>query len=74
MAELTQQVCGDTATWAGLVLSPGVAVLILIIMLVTRVMRYVRIRYVVGCGFLCLGPAMVYAHGLSPQTDFTTLG
>jgi MFS transporter, DHA2 family, multidrug resistance protein len=36
-------------------------------------MRYIQIRYVVGCGFLCLGLAMVYAHGLSPQIDFTTL-
>jgi MFS transporter, DHA2 family, multidrug resistance protein len=73
MAQMTQQQFGYTATWAGLVLSPGAAVLILIIMLVTRVMRYVQIRYVVGCGFLCLGLAMVYAHGLSPQIDFTTL-
>jgi hypothetical protein len=36
-------------------------------------MRYIQIRYVVGCGFLCLGLAMVYVHGLSPQIDFTTL-
>ena len=32
-----------------------------------------QIRYVVGCGFLCLGVSMVYAHGLSPQLDFETL-
>jgi MFS transporter, DHA2 family, multidrug resistance protein len=73
MAQMAQQQFGYTATWAGLVLSPGAAVLILIIPLVTRVINYFQIRYVVACGFLFLGLALVYTHGLSPQTDFTTL-
>jgi MFS transporter, DHA2 family, multidrug resistance protein len=78
MSQLAQRQLGYTATWAGLVLSPGAAALLLIIPLVTRIMRYVQIRYVVGCGFLCLGLSMVYAHGvyargLSPQVDFETL-
>jgi MFS transporter, DHA2 family, multidrug resistance protein len=73
MAQMAQQQFGYTATWAGLVLSPGAAVLILIIPLVTRVINYLQIRYVVACGFLFLGLALVYTHGLSPQTDFATL-
>jgi MFS transporter, DHA2 family, multidrug resistance protein len=73
MSQLAQQQFGYTATWAGLVLSPGAAVLLLVIPLVTRVMRYVQIRYVIGSGFLCLGLSMVYAHSLSPQLDFETL-
>jgi DHA2 family multidrug resistance protein len=78
ISQLAQRQLGYTATWAGLVLSPGAAALLLIIPLVTRIMRYVQIRYVVGCGFLCLGLSMVYAHGvdargLSPQVDFETL-
>ena len=72
-SQLVQRQYSYTATWAGLVLSPGAAALLLIIPLVTRIMRYVQIRYVVGCGFLCLGVSMVYAHGLSPQLDFETL-
>ena len=36
MAQMAQQQFGYTATWAGLVLSPGAVVLILIIMLVTK--------------------------------------
>jgi DHA2 family multidrug resistance protein len=73
MSQLTQEQYGYTATWAGLVLSPGAAALLLIIPLVAKAMNYVQIRYVVGCGFLCLGLSMVYAHGLSPQLDFETL-
>ena len=79
MSQLVQQQYDYTATWAGLVLSPGAAALLLIIPLVTRIMRYVQIRYVVGCGFLCLGLSMlyphglsIYPHGLSPQLDFET--
>jgi MFS transporter, DHA2 family, multidrug resistance protein len=72
-SQLVQRQYSYTATWAELVLSPGAAALLLIIPLVTRIMRYVQIRYVVGCGFLCLGASMVYAHGLSPQLDFETL-
>lgn len=55
IAQLAQQQFGYTATWAGLVLSPGAAALILIIPLVTRVMNHVQIRYVTACGFLGLG-------------------
>jgi DHA2 family multidrug resistance protein len=73
ISQLAQRQYGYTATWAGLVLSPGAAVLLLIIPVVTRIVRYVQIRYVVACGFLCLGLSMVYAHGLSPQIDFETL-
>ena len=73
MSQLTQQQYGYTATWAGLVLSPGAAVLLLVIPIVTRILHYVQIRYVVACGFLCLGLSMVYAHHLSPQIDFETL-
>jgi DHA2 family multidrug resistance protein len=73
ISQLAQRQYGYTATWAGLVLSPGAAVLLLIIPLVTRVLRYVQIRYVVACGFVCLGLSMVYAHHLSPQLDFETL-
>ncbi|MGC1953856.1 MAG: DHA2 family efflux MFS transporter permease subunit [Gammaproteobacteria bacterium] len=73
ISQLAQRQYGYTATWAGLVLSPGAAVLLLVIPVVTRLLRYVQIRYVVACGFLCLGLSMVYAHHLSPQIDFETL-
>jgi MFS transporter, DHA2 family, multidrug resistance protein len=73
ISQLAQRQYGYTATWAGLVLSPGAAVVLLIVPLVTLVMRCVQIRYVIGCGFLCLGLSMVYAHHLSPQIDFETL-
>jgi MFS transporter, DHA2 family, multidrug resistance protein len=72
ISQVVQQQYGYTATWAGLVLSPGAAALLLIIPAVTRIMRYVQVRYVIGCGFLCLGLSMVYAHRLSPQLDFET--
>jgi MFS transporter, DHA2 family, multidrug resistance protein len=73
VSQLAQRQYGYTATWAGLVLSPGAAVLLLVIPVVTRVLHYVQIRFVVASGFVCLGLSMVYAHHLSPQIDFETL-
>jgi MFS transporter, DHA2 family, multidrug resistance protein len=70
---LTQQQLGYTALWAGLVLSPGAALLIAIIPVVNIAMRFVQARYVIGFGFLALGLSMLYSSTLSPQINFGTL-
>jgi MFS transporter, DHA2 family, multidrug resistance protein len=72
--QLSQQWLGYTATWAGLVLSPGALMIIFIIPFVARlVLPNVQTRYIIAFGFFSLGCALLYAHTISPQVDFTTL-
>lgn len=71
--QLAQQQLGYTAMWAGLVLTPGAVLIILIIPIVSKIMPYVQTRYIVATGFLLLGLAMVYSHGLTPNIDFHNL-
>jgi DHA2 family multidrug resistance protein len=66
-------VLGYTATWAGLILSPGALLVCLTIPLVGKIMPYVQTRYVIATGFLLLGGSLVYSHGLAPDIDFKTL-
>ncbi len=72
--QLAQQRLGYTATWAGLVLSPGALFIIVLIPFVSRLaMPNIQTRYLIGFGFFLLGCALLYAHTLTPQVDFTTL-
>ncbi len=71
--QLAQQRLGYTATLAGLVLSPGAALILILIPIVGRALPYVQTRYVIGFGFFTLGCAYSYAHGVTPDATFTTL-
>ena len=71
--QLAQQVLGYTATLAGLVLTPGGLVIIVLIPLVGIVMNKVAVRYVIAFGFALMGCAMVYSSHLVPSIDFGTL-
>ena len=71
--QLAQQRLGYTATWAGLVLSPGALFIIVLIPFVSRLLPKIQTRYLIGFGFFLLGCALLYAHTLTPQVDFTTL-
>jgi len=71
--QLAQEVLGYTATLAGYILSPGAILVCLSIPVVGRIMPYVQTRLVIGFGFLVIGMAMVYSHGLVPDIDFKTL-
>jgi MFS transporter, DHA2 family, multidrug resistance protein len=74
LPQLAQQRLGYTATWAGLVLSPGALMIIFLIPIISRVlMPYVQTRYIIGFGFFLLGCSLLYAHRITPQVDFTTL-
>jgi MFS transporter, DHA2 family, multidrug resistance protein len=53
--QFAQQVLPYTATWAGLVLSPGGIALMVLIPIVTMLERIVQPRYVIALGFLILG-------------------
>ena len=71
--QLAQTVLGYTATWAGLILSPGALLVCLTIPIVGKLMPYIQTRFVIATGFLLLGGSLVYSHGLTPGIDFKTL-
>ena len=73
LPQLAQQRLGYTATLAGLVLSPGALMILVLIPIVGRALPYVQTRYVIGFGFFTLGCAYSYAHGVTPDATFTTL-
>jgi len=71
--QLAQQVLGYTATWAGLILSPGGIVVIVLIPVVGRLMTIVQTRFVVAGGFFIMGSALLFSSHLAPNIDFPTL-
>jgi MFS transporter, DHA2 family, multidrug resistance protein len=71
--QLAQTVLGYTATWAGLILSPGALLVCLTIPIVGKIMPYIQTRYMIAIGFFLLGGSLVYSHGLTPDIDFKTL-
>jgi DHA2 family multidrug resistance protein len=71
---LAQEWLGYTALLTGLVLSPGAAVMILLIPLVGKlVLPNISTRNVIAFGFFALGCASLYAMRLTPDIDFNTL-
>jgi DHA2 family multidrug resistance protein len=71
--QLAQQHLGYTALLAGLVLSPGALCVIFLIPLLSLIMPHVQTRFIVTCGFLVLGSALLYSRELAPDIDFTHL-
>ena len=71
--QFAQQVIGYTATWAGLILSPGGVVVLLLIPFVGRLMTIIQIRYVIAIGFFMLGCALLFSRILVSDIDFTRL-
>ena len=71
--QFAQQSLAYTATWAGLVLSPGGVAVIMLIPVVNRLMSVLQTRLVIALGFTIMGFALLYSSGLSPIIDFRTL-
>ncbi len=71
--QLAQQRFGYTALLAGLVLSPGGAIVLLLIPCIGRLLPYIQTRYLIAFGFASLGCAYSYAHGVTPQATFFEL-
>ncbi|EXU73430.1 DHA2 family efflux MFS transporter permease subunit [Erwinia mallotivora] len=71
--QLAQQDLGYTATWSGLVLSPGAVLIVLSIPLVLKLMPLVQTRLIIAFGFTCLFLSFIYSATLTPDVDFTTL-
>ncbi len=62
--QFAQQVLGYTATWAGMILSPGGLIIIMLIPLVGRLMTVIQTRYIVAIGFFLLGVAFIFSSKL----------
>jgi DHA2 family multidrug resistance protein len=71
--QFAQQQLGYTATWAGLILSPGGLVVIVLIPIVGRLASIVPTKYVIAIGFAIMGCSLIYSHYLVPNLDFWTL-
>ncbi|WP_338562456.1 DHA2 family efflux MFS transporter permease subunit [Erwinia sp. E_sp_B04_7] len=71
--QLAQQDLGYTATWSGLVLSPGAVLIVLSIPLVLKLMPIIQTRWIIAFGFTCLFVSFIYSATLTPDVDFTTL-
>ncbi|MGY5957739.1 Multidrug export protein EmrB [Kosakonia sp. BK9b] len=71
--QLAQQDLGYTATWSGLVLSPGAVLIVLTIPLVLKLMPVVQTRWIIAFGFFCLAASFWWSRTLTPDIDFTTL-
>nr|WP_184801755.1 DHA2 family efflux MFS transporter permease subunit [Nitrospirillum iridis] len=72
--QLAQSQLSYTATWAGMILSPGGFMILIMIPIITRVLlKKFQARYIVASGFFLLGLAMFYTATISPQVDFVTL-
>jgi DHA2 family multidrug resistance protein len=69
----TQSILGYTATWAGLILSPGGIAVILLIPVVGQLMRVIQTRFIIAAGFFIMGCAFVYSSRLAVNIDFKTL-
>ena len=68
-----QSLMGYTAVQAGLMLSPGGLVIMLLMPLVGQLTGRLDARWLVGFGFLILALAMFTMTGLDTQTNFRTL-
>lgn len=62
--QFAQQVLGYTATWAGMILSPGGVIVIMLIPFVGRLMTVMQTRYIVAIGFFLLGLSFIYSSKL----------
>lgn len=73
LPQMAQVYLGYTATWAGLILSPGTLATMAMIPIVLRLMKKVQTRFLIATGFLILAAALFYAGTLYPSIDFRTL-
>jgi MFS transporter, DHA2 family, multidrug resistance protein len=68
--QYAQQQLGYTATWAGLVLAPGAVVLVMLIPVAGKILSVVPAKYVIACGGVALGCALLFSMNLVPGLDF----
>ncbi|KAA8998843.1 DHA2 family efflux MFS transporter permease subunit [Affinibrenneria salicis] len=71
--QLAQQDLGYTATWSGMILSPGAVLVVLTIPIALKLMPLVQTRWMIAGAFTTLAASFVYSSMLAPNINFTTL-
>jgi MFS transporter, DHA2 family, multidrug resistance protein len=72
--QYAQTVLMYTATWAGMILSPGGVAVLIMIPIVGRLMTKMQTRYLIAAGFTIMGFALLYSNvALMPNLDFKTM-
>ncbi len=69
---MLQSLFGYTATWAGLVLSPGSVAVIVLMPLIAKLVTRVQARTLIAIGMFVSFVGMAATMGFTPQTDFPT--
>ncbi len=71
--QFAQQIIGYTATWAGLILSPGGLVVIMLIPIVGRLLTIIQTRYIIAIGFFIMGCALIFSSKLVVDISYVRL-
>jgi DHA2 family multidrug resistance protein len=71
--QLSQQYLNYTATWSGMILSPGGFMVIVLIPIVGRMLRVTPARNLIAAGFAIMGFAMLYSSHLAANINFGAL-
>ncbi|WP_374546872.1 DHA2 family efflux MFS transporter permease subunit [Rhodoblastus sp.] len=71
--QLAQQYLNYTATWSGMILSPGGFMVILLIPIVGRLMKITPARNLIALGFTIMGFSMLYSSHLAANINFGAL-
>jgi MFS transporter, DHA2 family, multidrug resistance protein len=71
--QFAQQIIGYTATWAGLILSPGGLVVIAFIPIVGRLLTIFQTRYIIATGFFIMGCALIFSGKLVVDISYFRL-
>ena len=70
MPQLVQQRFGYTATWAGLVLSPGGLVTMVMMFVVGQLSSRVQPKYLIAAGAIMIAISMYGLTNLTPDLNF----
>lgn len=73
LPQLTQSLLGYNALLAGLVLTPGGVILLVLMPLMGRLVAVIDARLLIGIGCAIVGSSMLYMGTLSLDVDFNTL-
>jgi MFS transporter, DHA2 family, multidrug resistance protein len=73
LPQMVQTLMGYTAEQAGLVLSPGAVIIILMLPFVGKVVSRVDARYMIAIGFFIAGIALLHMTEVNAEMDFKTI-
>ena len=73
LPQMVQQLFGYTAEDAGLVITPGAVVVMAMVPIVVRCMKYIDARLLIVIGFTIIGGSLIYFQGLDLSADYRSI-